>query len=64
MSTELSTLDILFTELSYQGMNSNSEISWEEVKTLVDEIKFEVHGKYLTDIETKALQGAYEKKIR
>jgi AAA-like domain len=43
-------------------MNLNSEISWEEVEKLVDEIIFEIYGRHLTDVETKILQGAYEKK--
>lgn len=42
-------------------MNSKSEPSWEEVKRLVDQIKFEVKGEYLTDVETIALQGSYKK---
>lgn len=43
-------------------MNLNSEISWEEVEKLVNEIIFEIYRRRLTDIETKILQGAYEKK--
>ena len=43
-------------------MNSESELSWEEVKNLTDEIVFKVTGSRLSDLETKVLQGTYERK--
>jgi hypothetical protein len=43
-------------------MNSKSELSWEEVQKLADELVFQVTGSYLSDIETGVLRGAYEGK--
>ena len=43
-------------------MNSESELSFEEVKQLADEIVFKVNGSRLSDLETKVLRGAYEGK--
>lgn len=50
----------MFAELSIKAMNYKPELSWEEVKTLVNEISKKVEGDYLKDIQTKILKAAYD----
>lgn len=63
MSTVRATLlDPLYTVSSSQTMNLKSELSWEEVVTLVDKTVFNVTGKHLDNLETTVLRGSYEGK--
>lgn len=41
-------------------MNYQPELSWEEVKKLVNEISRKVEGHYLNDMQTKILKAAYD----
>ena len=41
-------------------MNDKSELSWEEVKRLVNEISKNVNKVYLSDSQTKILRAAYD----
>lgn len=43
-------------------VNFQSELSWEEVETLVDKAVFNVTGKHLDNLETTVLRGSYEGK--
>lgn len=43
-------------------MNAEPELSWEQTQNLVNALIFKHTGKYLSDIEIKVLQGAWEGK--
>jgi hypothetical protein len=43
----------------FADMNSDSELSWETVKTLVDDILFEQTGAHLSDAQAIVLRGSY-----
>lgn len=43
-------------------MDSYSELSWEDVKGLVNEIIYKYTNKHLSQVQTNALQGSYERK--
>jgi hypothetical protein len=43
-------------------MDSNPEISWEEIKKFADEIVFQSTQKHLSDLEVKVLRGSWEGK--
>lgn len=62
MSTVDSNLNGFVKEPSIPDPNSKSELSWEEVERLVDEIVFDVTRKYLNNLETTVLRGSYEGK--
>jgi AAA-like domain len=40
-------------------MNSDTELSWEKAKEVVDFCCFEQHGKHLTDLEIEVLKGTW-----
>lgn len=43
-------------------MNAESELSWEQIKILVNALVFKHTGKYLSDIEIEVLRGSWEGK--
>ncbi len=43
-----------------QVMRSHSEISWDEARIIANEVVSKYTGKYLSDLEVKVLQGAWE----
>jgi AAA-like domain len=43
-------------------MNSDTELSWEKAKEVVDFCCFEHHGKHLTDLEIDVLRGTWDGK--
>ncbi|MBE9001855.1 AAA-like domain-containing protein [Nostoc sp. LEGE 12447] len=43
-------------------MNSKSDLTWEKVQNLADDLVFKLTGRHLNDVEIKVLWGAYEGK--